>query len=168
MAHEERNDGLKRKNRIALQRYKFAIECLGEPSSVMDLGCGMGYGTHMITEAGHKVTGWDYSEDAIKYANENYKGIFNVKNLEGNIFSDQKAVCLETLCHLKDPQKFIDNIYAKELIVSAPIDPNPNDGYTFRLHNFSEEQFKGLFKNWTILKELRQDKYLVIHLKNNI
>lgn len=70
------------------------------------------------------------------------------------------------MCHLKDPKSFIDNkIKAKELIISAPINPNPNDGYTYRLHNLSEQQFKDLFKDWCIIKEYRQRGYLILFLR---
>ena len=170
MPHEEQNDALKRNNKIAIERYKFAIECFKEHKKVIaDLGCGMGYGTQLLKDAGHIVEGFDNNEDAIEYARKNYPGVYNIEDLEEKPFYNFDAgVCLEALCHLKDPKKFIDNNNIKEMVVSAPIDPNPDDGYFYRLHNFSEKQFKNLFKDWEIVNEKWQgnkQKYLIIHIK---
>lgn len=173
MAHEEQNDALKNHNKVARQRYEFAIKCLGDgpgdrPKVIADLGCGMGYGSHLLRLPGHEVTGIDSSIDAIDYANEMYPGYYELENLETYNISGLMCdviVCIETLCHLKEPQKFIDQLDVKELIISAPIDPDPNDGYKYRLHNLSEKQFKDMLKDWKIIDEFRQQKYLTIYAK---
>ncbi len=170
MGHVERNDSLKRRYGVAVRRYDFAIKCLISrkvPASVIDLGCGMGYGCHLMRKAGFDVMGIDNSQEAIDYAKETYPGNYEVRDLEkmDKEFSKnyQVAVCLEVLCHLKDPQKFIDNLDVKDLIISAPIDPNQNDGYPWRLHNLSEEQFKGMLKDWKIIDEVLEKRYLTIY-----
>lgn len=169
MKIEEQNDALKRKNKVALERYQFAISCIGEPvRTVLDIGCGFGYGSHLMRKAGHVVMGIDNSSEAIEYAEEHYPGAYFVKDIEGDksFYSGfDFAVCLETLCHLVDPIAFLNSIPVPELIVSAPIDPDPNDGYFYRLHNLSEEQFKNMLADtgWAPIKEFRQKRYLVIH-----
>lgn len=168
MPHEERNDALARGNKIAIQRYKFAIRCLGKSKLVLDIGCGMGYGCQMLRDAGHKVTGVDYSKEAIDYAIENYPGnylVMDATEVNGDGFD--AVVCLETLCHLKEPQRLIDGLRVREGVFSAPVDPSPNDGYFYRLHNLSEQQFKDMFCGWKIIKELRQKNYLIIHAIKN-
>lgn len=167
--HVERNDALKDNNKIALQRYWFAAECLGSHKMIIDLACGMGYGSYILRSAGNEVIGVDYSEEALDYARHNYPGIYFVFDLEKETLPDlpkfDAGVCLEALCHLKDPQKFIDNLKVKELVISAPIDPDPNDGYFYRLHHLSEQKLKELLRGWEIIKELRQKKYLTIYCK---
>lgn len=166
MKIEEQNDALKRNNRVALRRYEFAIKCLGKNKEIADIGCGMGYGSYMLRKAGNYVVGFDKSEEAIDYANENYKGVYTIMDIEETkIYGFDIGVCLECLCHLKSPQKFIDNLEVKELVISAAIDPKKNDGYIYRLWNLSEKQFKDLFKGWKIIDELRQKKYLTIYIK---
>jgi SAM-dependent methyltransferase len=169
MKIEEQNDALKRNIKVALERYQFTIECLKEKKMVIDLGCGFGYGCYLLRKAGHEVIGVDISEKAIEYARANYPGIYFVFDLEKeklpNLHKFDVGVCLEVLCHLKDPQKFIDSLPFDELIISAPIDPNPRDGYFYRLHSLSELQFKELLKDWKILKEFRQKKYLTVYCK---
>jgi len=166
MRHEEQNDALVRKNRIALERYKFAIDCLkNRIRYIIDSGCGMGYGVNLLKREGHHVLGVDHSKQALSYARNNYNSFYCQWNLETiNLPKDfDTVVCLEVLCHLKEPQKFIDRIENKELIISAPIDPSPNDGYIYRLHNLSEVDFRNLLKNWRIIKEFRQKNYLTIY-----
>jgi len=166
--HRERNDALKEKNKIALQRYQFAVKCLGKGKEIVDIGCGLGYGSHMLRKAGNNVVGFDKSEEAIAYANKHYPGVYTIMDVEEQkIYGFDIGVCLECLCHLKNPKKFIDSLEVKELVISAPIDPNPNDGYIFRLHNLSEKQFKRLLNGWKIINELRQKKYLTLYLKKN-
>lgn len=172
MSHVEQNDALKDNNKIALQRYNFAIECLGsEPKKVLDCGCGMGYGSFMLMNAGHFVTGIDKSEKAIEYAKINYSsfGNYGVTDIEKistiEDYDFDAVICLEVLCHLIDPQEFINKLKVEELIISAPIDPDPDDGYFYRLHNLSEREFKSILIDWKIIKEFRQKKYLTIYAK---
>jgi len=167
MPHEEQNDIIQRQIREAVKRYYFAMDCLANRDLwVADLGCGMGGGTYLIKSAGYNVAGFDKSEKAIAYAEKNYPGEYHVLDLEEeDVEGFDIGVCLEVLCHLKEPQKFIDRLKVDELIVSAPIDPNPNDGYIYRLHNLSQEQFEDMFKKWKIIDRFRQKKYLTLHLK---
>lgn len=163
---EERNDALKRKNRVAVERYEFAVDCLGTGKSIVDLGSGMGYGSYLLSLAGNSVVGIEKSIEAVEYAKVNYTGDFIVDDLENMKLGDFDAgVCLEVLCHLVDPQKFIDKLKFNELVISAPIDPDPNDGYYYRLHNLSEQRFKDMFKDWSIVNEFKQKKYLTLHCK---
>lgn len=164
---EEQNDFLKRGINLPIKRYQFAIKCLGYGYKfVTDAGCGMGCGSFMLRNAGYEVIGIDKSEKAIAYAREHYPGDYKVADLEEMEFiADDAVVCLETLCHLKNPQNFIDKIKAKELVISVPINPNPDDGYKYRLWNLSEEDFREMLKGWEIKDELRQKGYLVLYCK---
>jgi SAM-dependent methyltransferase len=171
---QERNDALKDNNKGPVRRYEFAAKCLSGPLRTMvDAACGMGYGSKILGEFGHRILGLDKSPEAIKYAEENYgkPGIsFYVCDLEAEPLPQCDAVvCLETLCHLKDPQKFIDGLPGKELVISAPVNPNPNDGYFYRLHHLSPERFREMLHDWEIIDEYFQgnlaSKYLTIYAK---
>lgn len=168
--HEERNDGLRRNIKIAVQRYQFAIECLhGNPKRVLDLACGYGYGCHMLRQDGHSVIGYDISHESIEYANANYPGEYAVADVEDKLFIPKDTVvCLEGLLHFKNPQAFIDKLQSKEIIISAAINTNPSDGYVYRLHNLTEQEFRDMFKEWQIIKELKQRSYLSLYCKKKI
>lgn len=56
-------------------RYQFALDMavpLVGGGRVLDVGCGVGYGSRMMSDAGYDVTGIDPSQEAIKYAEEHY------------------------------------------------------------------------------------------------
>jgi len=168
---DERNDALVKGIKLGLNRYKFAVKCLGEPCRVADLGTGMGYGTEMMQKAGHETVGFDYSQEAIDYARRDHPGEYVVTNFNdldpklGGFDSFDAATCMETLCHLKNPKEFISKLMVKRLIISAPIDPPKDDGYIWRLHSLSEDEFKGMFEGWEIIDEYRQSHYLALYLK---
>lgn len=164
MKAEEQNDFLLRRNKIAIQRYDFAVNCLAGKKYIADVACGCGCGSYILRQAGHDVIGIDHSFEAISYAYKNYPGNYLILDIENNYLPHcDVTVSLETICHLKNPQKFIDKINSRRLIISAPIDPNKNDGYIFRLHNLSEIDFRNLLKNWRILKEFSQRDYLTFY-----
>ena len=55
-----------------MERYRFALSNIKNKSIVLDFGCGTGYGSQMMRDAGHHVTGIDISDEAITYAKEHY------------------------------------------------------------------------------------------------
>lgn len=171
---EERNDALKCGAQVPLERYRFACDVLSPGMTVGDMGCGLGYGSKMLRDRGMDVIGLDNSEEAVEYARLNYPGTYIVCDLDkddAGLLSFDAVVCLEALCHLNNPVEFLDRLTAGEVVISAPIDPNPNDGYIYRKHHLSEAQFRGMIeKKWRIVRELRQnvgsgEQYLVVHAK---
>jgi len=160
MAHVERNDPYQKRGISApqAQRYLFAAKMLDKFNTVADLGCGYGYGVKILTDNGFDIIGMDYSDDAIDTAYDRYGGRYIKVDLNDlSLRGFKNAVCLETLCHLQNPAVFLDLTSVEQLVVSAPIDPDPNDGYIYRKHNYSEKEFLNLFKDkWQIIEELRQ------------
>lgn len=53
------------------QRYNFARDYCNN-KNVLDIACGCGYGSYILSEQASKVTGLDCSEEAIDYANKYY------------------------------------------------------------------------------------------------
>ena len=57
---------------LHLARYEFAAKHL-RPGRVLDLACGVGYGTKLLAErSGSPVLGADLSREAIEYARSRY------------------------------------------------------------------------------------------------
>jgi len=66
---------------IHVHRYIFAlgyIKKFDQKPSLIDLGCGVGYGDYFLSEYCAKITGIDISNKAIEYAKSHYQG----KNIE--------------------------------------------------------------------------------------
>jgi SAM-dependent methyltransferase len=91
----------------ALSRYVWAMPRL-DGKRVVDIGCGTGYGAHLMSWVADSVTGLDFSEDALALARESYQDIdFRHVDLmaidalpEGDL-----ATCFEVLEHLPDPDR---------------------------------------------------------------
>lgn len=90
-------------------RYRFAAEKLrGRVSSVLDAGCGVGYGAMILGEAGLHVYAWDHDAEAVAYAREHYAHE-RVRLAEPmdicrvTCWQAEAAVALEVLEHLERP-----------------------------------------------------------------
>ena len=77
-------------------RYSLAISLKKPMGIAVDLGCGSGYGSNMLKQAGYTVWGVDRSGEAITYAKKNYQVDFDVIDL-GNIVFESKANSLITM-----------------------------------------------------------------------
>lgn len=114
-------------------RYEFA-ELYCRDKTVMDIACGAGYGSDKLSKTAKLVVGVDKSEEAINYANLNYKAS-NLQYIVDDATDLKKidqikfdvVVSFETIEHL-DKQgriKFLQNIYnflapSGLLILSTP------------------------------------------------
>jgi len=52
--------------------YKYAKTLLANRHSVVEIGCGEGYGTRVLSETCERVVGFDVSEEAVNHANSKY------------------------------------------------------------------------------------------------
>lgn len=146
-----------------LWRYVEALDYLKNNEKVLDIGCGCGYGTMILS---HKclVTGIDYSKKIIEFANRFYKrynndflctDIFNIDT----VFHDKyfnTVVAFEFIEHAEDIKKLFDifNKIAKEkIIISTPHISVPNNN-KFHYRHFSEQIIYNLFNeiNFKVIK----------------
>jgi SAM-dependent methyltransferase len=137
---------------LHLERYEFAARCLS-PGCVLDIACGVGYGTRLLADHGagvRAVLGVDRSVAAIDYARVRY-GRAGVEFRVSDAFAFRAAggfdsiVSLETLEHLEDPERFLAGLAAMlrpggMLIASVPTTPSVDVNPHHR-HDFSERGF---------------------------
>jgi O-antigen biosynthesis protein len=114
-----------------LVRYEFALPHL-QGADVLDLGCGCGYGTHMIaTQGARSATGVDISPEAIVYSKTNYRASnlsFEVMDVTKLRFPDNSftaIVCLEVFEHVEDQEALLKEavrvlVPGGTLILSTP------------------------------------------------
>lgn len=99
-----------------IARYLFSLDFLRLDDIVLDIACGVGYGSNYIADKCKKVIGIDVSKDAVSYAKKNYadnlKG--NITFMEGNAEkiplnseSVDAVVSFETIEHLLNPGTFL-------------------------------------------------------------
>lgn len=102
-----------------LATYRFAVPFVRN-KSILDFGCGTGYGSHFLSQYCTHVTAIDISHEAIKYGESNYKAanleFKKVSPIEhGRLpFEDktfETVVSFQVLEHLADLQKYFDEIW---------------------------------------------------------
>jgi len=115
-------DGIRKDHRA---RYEWAAKRLS--GTVIDIGCGVGYGSRVLADSGCQVYAFDKSPAAIDFAGKNYgtAGItFEVADVSTlqTLPDIDGAVCFELIEHLEDPRPMLKALRksAKTLLVSVP------------------------------------------------
>ncbi len=138
-----------------LERYEFAAQQL-RPGRLLDLACGVGYGTRLLATRSPVVTravGVDVSPEAVRHASERYAD----RRIEFTVgdaleFTDVEGfdsiVSLETIEHLEQPRAFLARLASMlrprgVLIASVPTTPS-TDLNPHHRHDFSEASFRRL------------------------
>lgn len=143
-------------------RYHKAAEYVQAGDTVLDLACGLGYGSHIIYHNSHakRVIGMDLSESGIEYAQQNYQiddhvefslaDAQNIENLPDN--SIDFITTFETIEHLPEPKKYLaelDRVLkpSGRMLICAPNnwadetgeDPNPHHFHVYTWDRLKEE-----------------------------
>jgi SAM-dependent methyltransferase len=138
--------------RLHIARYEFGARNLRDASSILDIACGVGYGSRLLKHSlpAAMVIGVDSSAEAIDYANARYARpglsfvVADAMTFEGGPFD--AVVSLETIEHLPDPEQFVDRAAARLLrpggafIGSVPVTPSM-DANPHHLHDFTGRSF---------------------------
>jgi SAM-dependent methyltransferase len=108
---------------LHLGRYCWAVPAC-EGKQVVDLGCGVGYGTVILSSFARKAVGVDASPDAIDTAQELYPSIdYRVTDLiSGDLPQAEVGVCFEVLEHLPDPERALARFFDAypRMLISFP------------------------------------------------
>jgi 2-polyprenyl-3-methyl-5-hydroxy-6-metoxy-1,4-benzoquinol methylase len=153
--------------KLHIERYQYAAKVLQNKNLVLDIACGTGYGSKILSDAGIKfVIGVDISEEAISEANKissDGKLIFIKKDykelnvelinqvLQLNSFNGFDAiVSFETIEHLPEPELFLKIIMSLLnqnglLLLSLPVTPSM-DANPYHLHDFSSRSIEKLLR----------------------
>lgn len=97
------------------QRYLWALSHMETPACALDAGCGVGYGSNLLSQKAEQVIGLDISQEAIDYANrfwKNEKIRFFAADLHFLRFDEpppkfDAAVCFECIEHMAIPELFL-------------------------------------------------------------
>lgn len=121
-------DGIRRDH---VARYEFAVRMLGPtPQRVLDVACGVGYGTQLLAQAGHPSTGLDIDADAITYARLHYDHdlaryvLADMNDMPQHVvLGHDVALAFECIEHVKEPERMLRKLRecgVKRLIASVP------------------------------------------------
>ncbi|MBA3820324.1 MAG: class I SAM-dependent methyltransferase [Deltaproteobacteria bacterium] len=155
---------------LALHLARYQLAQRHARGRILDMACGVGYGTRLLADHGRDVTeavGVDRSEDAVAYATGRYQrdGVRFVCE-DALRFHDpggfDTVVSLETIEHVDDPDKLIVRLIAAlrpggVLITSVPTTPSA-DVNPHHLHDFTEASFRAMVERYGMreIDQLRQ------------
>ena len=147
-------------------RYHFACDILGKEDSVLDAGCGCGYGSFILSGKVGEVCGVDNSREAIEYANENYYGDSinywrqELPTTPPYILTNVDAVvCFEVIQHVKDPLAMLKQFrdISEKLVCSVPNElamPFSKERFPFHHRHYTKNQFNELLAaaGWRVIE----------------
>lgn len=141
---------------LHLARYEFAAGFAEAGARILDMACGVGYGTRLLADrSGGRALGVDVSEQAISHARRRYErdGIeFQVADaLEfGEPASYDLVVSLETVEHVSDPGRLMHRLLelvrpGGTLVASVPTTPS-TDVNPHHRSDFTQRSFRAMLR----------------------
>lgn len=135
-----------------LARYKFISRLVRKADRLIEVGCGMGYGSRYLADYTASVTAFDLDHDVLEKAKGRYQhpGLEYVSDWPKERPFDV-AVCLEVIEHMDVPagQELLHSISAHlksggVAFVSTPRKiPNPSENRKrFHVHEYEYEEFQ--------------------------
>jgi GT2 family glycosyltransferase/2-polyprenyl-3-methyl-5-hydroxy-6-metoxy-1,4-benzoquinol methylase/glycosyltransferase involved in cell wall biosynthesis len=151
------------------QRYKLARQ-LVRGKTVLDAGCGVGYGANLLADEADRVIAIDTSLPALEYARSYYAAPNlefrpgDVQNLPFPDSSVDVVTCLEVLEHVNQDQgekmlsEFVRVLTSEGcLVISTPnklVYSERGTEYRFHLREYNLEEFRGLLERYFIRVEV--------------
>lgn len=140
-----------------MARYEWAIDSKKiTGKKVLDLGCGEGYGTKMLRDAGFDTTGMDISPEVVQDAQRKYNGEFfqgDIRAIPQPDASFDSIICFEVIEHIDLEPKAFSEMFrilrpGGTLVISTPnIEVHHQAGRNpFHLHEFSKSEMEGCLK----------------------
>ena len=144
---------------LHLKRYEFALPyCRG--ATVLDAGCGVGYGTAHLAQVAQRVVGVDVSDEAISYAREHYAApnveflVADVIGLPFDPHTFDTACSFEIVEHVADPERFVAELArvlkpGGRLVLSTPRaeDPTVRPDNPFHEREFDADELRTLLSS---------------------
>lgn len=140
-----------------LKKYEFARSRID--GLVVDVACGVGYGSDYLGAAATTVVGVEIAEEAIATARTRYRHdnvYFVLGNAEQLPFPDSSidaVTCFEGIEHFRDPAAHLDEVVRvlKPEATYFVSTPHPNmhahgEDNPFHLHEFEPERFEAMLR----------------------
>ena len=143
-------------NRRHIERYALIRQFLY--GTVLDVSCGCGYGTHLVSKNPdiNKIIGIDIDEGSIDWANENFvreNCSFEKIRIEDFTKKADVLVSIETIEHLENPEILNDlaeRCEIKEIFVSYPSKKTTHYN-SFHFSDFIDDEIIRIFSNFKVV-----------------
>lgn len=154
-------------------RYEWVTAQLDGQKRILDAACGVGYGSHIMASAGHSVTGFDISREAVEYAADNWahqSAQYAEADLSHPIDfpAADVAVAFECVEHIEDPRPMLKSLRQSASVLFASV-PN-EDVFPWRQGNkvmahhyrhYTRGQFRALLAEcgWHVVEWFGQESW---------
>lgn len=144
-------------------RYNFVLNYVNDMSVLLDIGCGVGYGSWILSRGCGHVYAYDKSAEARLYWRQHYRAkniTFIQADLQGYRFMEDAnlAVCFEFLEHIGHPEVLLRDLSkrAARIFLSVPneaVNPFDPQKYPYHKRHYTVDQLDSLLKDsgWTLL-----------------
>ena len=143
-------------------RYEWAASRLPAGARVVDLACGVGYGTQLLAEVAREAIGLDKSGEALAYARQHYaheRARFWSSETRpvSKLGAFDVAVCFETIEHVEDPAPLLRSLHVASPVLVASV-PNeegfPWNGHAFHHRHYTPREFEALLAEcgWQVVE----------------
>lgn len=137
----------------SIARYKFVYRLLYPQYTVLDCGCGFGYGTKLLSLSGASVIGCDINKDCINTSKNYFPDLDfvcgDICTLDLPKFDI--IVCMDVIEHIENTKKFlqrIKNLTKKFAIFSTPqklpYEKRSDVRKTFHIREYDYDSFKDI------------------------
>jgi len=141
-----------------IARYRSVSESIAS-KMVLDIACGTGYGSLLMSKTAKKVIGVDISEEAVEYAKANFSGqkvsylVGSATNIPVKDGSVDVVVSLETIEHVDDQETFLKEVKRVlkpegNLFISTPNDKEYPKGNEFHVREHDRRSFQKLLSQY--------------------
>jgi hypothetical protein len=145
-------------------RYKFVAERENR-KYIVDVACGVGYGSKIMYDSGNIVHGVDIDQESITFAARHFPGPeYILSDLSQNVKFENfdVAVCFEAVEHLENPLPLLKALRTcKKLYVSVRNEESfPwKKEYTFHHRHYTVQEFKDLLteSGWKVIRLYHQE-----------
>jgi ubiquinone/menaquinone biosynthesis C-methylase UbiE len=141
-----------------IERYRFACKLLHPDQTILDIACGYGYGTFLMSNHGCKVIGADIDADAVAQAKNIWRNCefihADALNLPFEDATFDAVVTFETIEHVEDEERFLSEMKRVLKPGGLFICSTPNIRYTahppYHLKEYTPDEFFKLIKAFFI------------------
>lgn len=137
-------------------RYEFALKVLmeaGIKGDILDVGCGVGYGSYMLAPFFHTIHAVERSQEAFDIYKQAYTRpniLFELSPIDDASFANSydAAVCFEFLEHIPNPNVLLKRIFTRTDLLIASV-PNESvwpwkERLVYHYRHYTPRQFKEL------------------------